>query len=202
MEVAAGVNFRFPAGFRWGTATSSHQVEGGNTGNDWWAWERLPGRVLRGDRSGEACGWWDGRAEEDLDRAVPTGQNAHRFSIEWSRVEPVPGRWDQDALDRYRQMARGMRSRGLEPLATLHHFTNPTWLAALGGWTSEACVPFFERYVRKVVSALSDDVDFWCTINEPNVYLFCTFVEPIFPPGSVGLGRAYSAACQLARAHA
>ncbi len=195
-------SFRFPEGFRWGTATSSFQVEGNNTGNDWWAWEQLPGRVLHADRSGAACGWWDGRAEEDFDRAASTGQNSHRLSIEWSRIEPGPGRWDEDALDRYRQMVRALRNRGIEPLVTLHHFTNPVWLAELGGWTGERVVQLFERYVRKVVAALRDDVDFWCTINEPNVYLFSTYVEPVFPPGRPGFAQALAVARHLVRAHA
>lgn len=192
----------FPAGFRWGTSTSSHQVEGENTNNDWWAWEQLPGKILDGGRSGAACDWWNGRAQEDFDRAASTGQNAHRLSIEWSRIEPYAGRWDEDALDHYREMLRSLRARGIEPLVTLHHFTNPAWVAAIGGWTNEAIVPLFEKYVRKVVSALHEYVDFWCTINEPNVYIFCTYVEPLFPPGRTSLRHAYASARNFARAHA
>src|SRR5262245_36007744 len=75
----------FPSGFLWGTATSSHQVEGQNTNNQWWGWEQQPGRIWHGDTSGNACGWWRD-AEPDLDRAAALGQNAHRMSIEWSRI--------------------------------------------------------------------------------------------------------------------
>jgi beta-glucosidase len=175
--------FHFPKGFRWGTATSAHQVEGGNTRNDWWAWEEQPGRILRGDRSGLACDWWGGRWKEDLDRAAAGGQTAHRFSVEWSRIEPEPGRWDEHALEYYREMIAGMHERGIEPMVTLHHFTNPLWLAEDGGWDNENVVSRFETFTRKTVSALKDLVDFWCTINEPNIYMYCAFASDAFPPG-------------------
>ena len=90
----------FPAGFLWGTSTSAHQVEGGNENNDWSDWEKQPGRIRDGTTSAEACRWWKGRAEEDLASAASLGQNAHRLSIEWSRLEPEPGRWDDSAFAR------------------------------------------------------------------------------------------------------
>jgi beta-glucosidase len=76
-----------------GTATSVHQVEGQNSNNQWWDWEQQPGRIWQGDRSGEACGWWHD-PEPDFDRAATLGQNAHRLSIEWSRIEPSEGSFD------------------------------------------------------------------------------------------------------------
>jgi beta-glucosidase len=194
--------FHFPKRFRWGTATAAHQVEGQNTGNDWWAWEQQPGRILRGDKSGKACDWWGGRWKEDLDRAAAGGQTAHRFSIEWSRIEPEPGRWDGAALDFYRGMLAGMRERGLEPMVTLHHFTNPLWLAEKGGWENEEVVPRFEAFVRKAVSALKDRCDFWCTINEPNVYAYCAFASREFPPGKQDMGAALRVMRNQILAHA
>ena len=120
--------FNFPNGFLWGTATSAHQVEGGNTNNDWWEWEQQEGHILNGDKSGRACDWWAGRWREDFDRAHETYQNAHRLSIEWSRIQPEPDRWDESALDHYRQMLLGLKERGMMAMVTLHHFTNPLWL--------------------------------------------------------------------------
>jgi beta-glucosidase len=175
--------FHFPEGFRWGTATAAHQVEGDNTRNDWWAWEQQPGRILRGDKSGKACEWWAGRWREDLDRAAQAGQNAHRLSIEWSRIQPAPDRWDGEALAQYREILAGMRQRGIEPLVTLHHFTNPLWLVEEGGWENENVVRRFEAFVRKSVAALKDLADFWCTINEPNVYAYLGYASHEFPPG-------------------
>ncbi|HSO28176.1 MAG TPA: family 1 glycosylhydrolase, partial [Anaerolineales bacterium] len=152
----AQATFHFPRGFLWGTATASHQVEGGNTNNNWHAWEQQPGRIINEHKSGLACDWWNGRWREDLDRAAENGQNAHRFSIEWSRVQPAVDRWDEYALDRYLEILRGMAKRNLTPLVTLHHFSDPLWLVERGGWENEEVVGFFVRYVQKVVEALRE----------------------------------------------
>jgi beta-glucosidase len=194
--------FHFPEGFKWGTATAAHQVEGDNRGNDWWAWEQQPGRILRGDRSGLACDWWGGRWKEDLDRAAAGGQNAHRLSVEWSRIEPSPGRWDDHALGFYRDVLSGMRARGIEPLVTLHHFSNPIWLAEMGGWEKGEIVSRFEAFARKTVAALADLADFWCTINEPNVYAHEAYAAGNFPPGRKSIGAAFRVMRNQVSAHA
>ena len=100
--------YHFPKGFLWGTATASHQVEGNNTNNNWWKWEQ-DGHT--NGMSGLACEWWGGRWKEDFDRAAEGGQNAHRFSVEWSRIQPTPDHWDEDALEKYRLMLRGLKER-------------------------------------------------------------------------------------------
>jgi beta-glucosidase len=194
--------FHYPKGFLWGTATSSHQVEGENRLNDWWAWEQQPGRILQGARSGLACDWWGGRWKEDLDRAAAGGQNAHRLSVEWSRIEPEPGRWDSHALDFYRELLAGMRERGIEPMVTLHHFTNPLWLAEAGGWEDEGIAARFEAFTRKTVAALKDLTAFWCTINEPNVYAYCAFANGVFPPGRKDIRAALRVMRNQILAHA
>jgi beta-glucosidase len=194
--------FHFPRGFLWGTATSSHQVEGDCTNNDWWLWEQEGGRILHDHRSGSACEWWNGRWREDLEMAAKAGQNAHRLSIEWSRIEPRPGKWDQAAVDAYRQMIQGMRELGLTPMVTLHHFTNPSWVQEQEGWLNDVIVDWFERYVRVVVEALSDLVSLWVTINEPNVYAYMGYVEGVFPPGSKNLSQAFRVMHNMVLAHA
>src|SRR4030067_3018881 len=136
----------FPPRFLWGTATSAHQVEGNNTNNNWWAWEQELGRIKNGHKSGLACDWWNGRWREDFDRAAESGQNAHRLSIEWSRVQPAPDRWDEAALDRYREMLRGLYERNITPLVTLHHYSEPIWFSELGGWENDSSVTWFEAY--------------------------------------------------------
>jgi beta-glucosidase len=108
----ARFTFTFPPGFLWGTATAAHQVEGRNTNNNWFAWENEPGRIHNGEKSGLACDWWGGRWRDDFDRAKETGQNAHRMSVEWSRIQPTPDRWNEDAIDVYREMVRGLYHRG------------------------------------------------------------------------------------------
>ena len=121
--------YHFPRGFLWGTATAAHQVEGNNTNNQWWKWEQ-DGHT--DGTSGLACDWWGGRWREDFDRVAETGQKAHRLSVEWSRIQPAPDQWDEDALERYRAMLRGLHERGMTPMVTLHHFTDPLWLAESG----------------------------------------------------------------------
>ncbi len=191
--------YHFPKGFLWGTATASYQVEGNNTNSQWWKWEQ---EGHTNGKSGLACDWWGGRWREDFDRAAETGQNAHRFSVEWSRIQPTPDTWDEDALERYRTMLRGLRERGITAIVTLHHFTDPLWLEAKGSWETEAVVPLFERYVRKTVDALKEYVTLWCTINEPNVYALSGYANGAFPPAVNDIKRAVNVEANMVRAHA
>jgi beta-glucosidase len=193
--------FHFPRGFLWGTATSSHQVEGYNTNNQWWALEQEPGRILNGDKSEAACGWWGGRWRDDFDRAAEGGQNAHRFSIEWSRVQPVSDKWDETAIDRYREMARGLQQRGMTALVTLHHFSDPLWIWEECGWENPAIVERFEAYTRKIVEALQEYVNLWVTINEPNVYAICSYLLGGFPPCEDNLQKTGRILANMVRAH-
>lgn len=170
--------YRFPPGFLWGAATASHQVEGDNRGNDWWAFEesgRLP------HRSGAACEHYR-RFREDFDLARSLGHNAHRLSIEWSRIEPRPGEFDAAALDHYTQVMMALRERGIEPIVTLHHFTNPQWFAARGGWARRDSVELFTRYVDRVLGVLGSHVRYWLTINEPTVYVLRSYIVGNWPP--------------------
>ena len=191
--------FHFPNGFLWGTATASHQVEGGNTNNNWYRWEQ-EGHTAQ--KSGLASDWWGGRWKEDFDHAAEAGQNAHRLSVEWSRIQPAPDRWDEDALERYRVMLRGLHARGITPMVTLHHFTDPLWLSEIGAWETEAVVPLFEKFAGKVVEALKEYCSLWCTINEPNVYAIEGYLRGNFPPGKSDMGLMLKVEANLCRAHA
>lgn len=194
--------YEFPEGFLWGTATSAHQVEGQNSNNNWTAWENEPGRIINNDKAGLACGWWNGRWKEDLQNAANDGQNAHRFSVEWSRIQPAPDHWDDSALDQYREMAKGIRGMGLKPVVTLHHFTDPLWIYEMGGWENDETPRYFEKFVRKVVAALKNEVDFWVTLNEPNGLVVSAYVSGDFPPGKKDFKAAFRALKNLIRAHA
>ena len=190
--------FSFPQGFLWGAATSAHQVEGNNIYSDWWAWEQ-GGNVK--EKSGLACDHYR-RFKEDFDLAASLGHNAHRFSIEWSRVEPAEGKWDDDALAHYVEVVRALRARRLEPIVTLHHFTSPQWLAAQGGWTNPKVVERFARYVRHVTQALAGQVRYWITINEPMVFVRMHYLQGLGPPGTHDLAQAIKVVEHLIRAHA
>jgi len=192
-------SFHFPKGFLWGTATAAHQVEGNNTNNNWWKWEQ-EGHTVH--KSGLACDWWGGRWKEDLDRAAESGQNAHRLSVEWSRIQPAPDRWDEAALEHYRAILRGLRDRNMTAMVTLHHFTDPLWLSEIGGWETGTVVPLFEKFVRKTVEALKEYCTLWCTINEPNVYALEGYVDGKFPPGQSNVVRPFRVEANLLRGHA
>jgi beta-glucosidase len=191
-----------PDGFLWGAATAAHQNEGNNRNNQWAAWEEEPGRIYAGQRSGRATDWWDlETAAADFDRAAALGLNSLRISVEWSRIEPEPGSFDPDALARYRDMIGLLTQRGLEPMVTLHHFTDPLWLSARGGWENPAVEGHFIRFVTRVVETLGDRVTLWCTINEPSVYAIEGFLEGYFPPGARSLHRALGVLRCMVLAH-
>src|SRR5215472_16662688 len=132
-----------PRPFLWGAATSSHQIEGGNEHNDWWAWE-AEGHVEGGVRSGDATDHWN-RFREDLQLAASLGLNSYRFSIEWSRLEPEEGQWKTVALHRYGEILSECERWGLLPMLTLHHFTSPRWFTERGGFTQSGA-----REVRRL----------------------------------------------------
>lgn len=189
----------FPKGFLWGAATSAHQVEGNNFYNDWWEWERS-GKTK--EVSGIACDHFR-RFEEDFDLAAKLSHNVHRFSIEWSRIEPVEGCFDEKALAHYRKVVDALRVRSIEPIVTLHHFTNPAWFLKSGGWTQVKAVDRYLRYVKRVVQALGTQVRWWITINEPMVYIYMHYLTGEGPPGGKGqLGDGLKVLDHMIRAHA
>lgn len=190
----------FPADFLWGTSTSAHQVEGGNDNNDWWTWEQA-GHIKTGDSAAVACDHWN-RYPEDFQLLSDLGTNAHRISIEWSRVEPEPGTFDQQAIEHYRAVLTDLRERGIAAMVTLHHFTSPTWFIAQGGWLDRRAFERWLPFVRKTAEELGELVSFWCTINEPNVYAYQGWVTGEFPPGRKGdvLGM-FRVLANLRRAH-
>ncbi len=198
----AKATMTFPPDFRWGTATAAYQVEGNNTNSDWYLWEQEEGRILEGDKSGLASDWWQ-NAEADLDAAAAMGNNAHRLSLEWSRIEPEPSVFDNDALARYRRILQAMHDRGIEPMVTLHHFSNPIWLTEKGDFNSRLVVDYFQRFTAKVVETLGDLIPKWVTINEPMVYVVIRYLVGSFPaPQQMGLAAAVQATRNLLRCHA
>lgn len=186
----------FPQGFLWGAATSSHQIEGGNSANDWCEWEE---RGRTAERSGRACGSWE-RYEEDFDLARSMGHNAHRLSIEWSRIQPEENRWDDAAIRHYQEILKALKDRGIEPVVTLHHFTLPIWFSRLGGWEHPKAADYFAAYARVMVRALGPDIRFWITFNEINVLNYKGYLEGAWPPGKRSVFAAWRAARHLVQA--
>lgn len=191
---------KFPDGFLWGSATSSHQVEGDNRNNDWWDWEKASGHIIDGTVSGAACEQYT-RYEEDLDLAKSLHQNAHRLSIEWSRIEPEEGKWDIDATVHYRRVLEAAKARGMQVMLTCWHFTLPKWFVAKGGWESQDAVECFERYVKYLAVEYGDLVDQWVTINEPMIYLVQSYGIGVWPPGVSSPFKSVHVFSAMCRAH-
>lgn len=201
-------NTKFPKDFFWGAATSSHQVEGNNH-SDWSEWEKenaerlsqKSGRKYSPENfiSGAACDHYN-RYKEDFDIAKSLGHNAHRFSIEWSRVEPEEGVFDKKEIEHYRDVIEALRERGMEPFVTLWHWTLPVWLSKRGGVLAEDFSRCFEKYVSCVVSAFPD-VRYWITLNEPEIYALNSYVRGKWPPQKRGLFSFFRATYALNKAH-
>ncbi|MBM3270052.1 MAG: glycoside hydrolase family 1 protein [Candidatus Sericytochromatia bacterium] len=189
----------FPDGFLWGAATAAHQVEGG-IDNDWTHFERQPRAIKNGDRSELGVDHYR-RFDADFGLAADMGHNAHRLSIEWARIEPARGHYDRSEIDHYHEVIASLRKRGLEPFVTLHHFTNPRWVADQGGWLEDRTVDDFVRYAAFMGKEFRGAVRFWITINEPNIYACHSYVTGTWPPRRHSFPAAMRVLSQLSRAH-
>jgi len=190
----------FPEGFLWGCATAAHHVEGGNHNCDWWEFEKRGG-ILTGDSADPACDQYR-RFREDFALLRRLNNNAHRLSVEWSRIEPSAGEFDRAQIEHYRQVLLELRDQGMAPMVTLHHFTSPTWFAKGGGWAASGAHEAWLPFVRRVAEELGDLVAFWCTLNEPNIYAYQGWLAGEFPPGRRGDIRGfYSVLANMRRGH-
>ncbi|OGZ34136.1 MAG: hypothetical protein A2Y98_02265 [Candidatus Portnoybacteria bacterium RBG_19FT_COMBO_36_7] len=215
------MEYKFPSGFLWGAATSAHQVEGWNF-NDWTEWEKTnANRLAKETRmefqewqqekfpemfepknyiSDHACGHYK-RFEQDFDIVKELGQNAHRFSIEWSRIEPEEGKFDEREIEHYQLVIKALKERGLEPFVTLWHWTLPIWLAKKGGVRNADFPKYFEKYVKKMVEVLGRDVKYWLTINEPEIYSLNSYYRGRWTPQKKGILNFYFSMRSLMKAH-
>lgn len=212
----------FPKDFLWGSSTSAHQVEGDNS-NDWTVWEQRmanhqaqiaqkrqwPDYILKNYPSplqeknyisGKACDHYN-RFREDFALAKSLGHNAHRFSIEWSRIEPEEGKFDQKEIEHYREVIKALRERGMEPLVTLWHWTLPLWVARKGGFENRETADFFVRYCEKIAGEFKDNVTFFITLSEPTLWASNAYRTGNFPPQKKNIFRAYRVVRNLIRAH-
>jgi beta-glucosidase len=191
-------NFRFPKDFLWGAATSSQQVEGGLMANDWFDWESA-GKVR--EASGSAADHY-ARFREDFDLARRIGHTAHRFSIEWSRIEPEPGQFDETEIAHYREVLEELHARGITPVVTLFHYTLPRWAAQAGGWENPEVEVWFERFVKRMALEYKDLVRWWITLNEPVVQVFKGWILGQWPPGKANdFPTAFMVFRRMLRAH-
>jgi beta-glucosidase len=132
--------------------------------------------------SGTACDHVH-RYPEDIALLAGAGLGCYRFSVEWSRIEPSPGRFSERWLEHYRAMAACCKAHGMLAVPTLHHFTNPRWIADAGGWEEPETAVRFARFGKIVAEALGDLAALVITINEPNIVALLGYENGVFPPG-------------------
>lgn len=170
-------DYQFPTNFTWGVATASHQIEGDNI-NNWSDFENQKGL----EKSGSACQHWI-RWKEDFQLIENLGVSSYRLSIEWSRIQPKKGEWNQAAVDQYSEMIDDLISRNIKPMVTLHHFSHPIWFEKMGGFTDRENIELWVDYCLRIFEQLNDKVSDWCTVNEPEVFSIMGYHMKMFPPG-------------------
>lgn len=185
--------------FLMGTATAALQIEGGDDNNNWYRWCEQ-GKIKDGSHCLRANDHYN-RVEEDIAMMKAMHNDTYRLGIEWSRIEPQPGQWNQAGLDHYRQELSSLRSVGITPLVTLHHFSHPLWFEDLGGWESPKSPELFHRFTRIVVENLGDLVQDWITINEPNVYAMGSFLTGEWPPGKKSIPSYFRVLRNMIKGH-
>lgn len=192
-NVGTKTNKKFPNGFLWGAGTSSYQVEGGLDANDWARSNKVP-------KAGDACDHYN-RYATDFAIARDLGHNSHRLSLEWSRIEPEPGKWNEAELKHYHDVLEDLKNKGFTTFVTLHHFTNPVWVAEQKGWESNQTADRFTQYVAKVAQSLGHLIDFWITINEPNIYAAMAYTEGKWPPHKKSIVKTSKVYDHMLHAH-
>lgn len=191
--------FKLNEEFMLGTATASTQIEGGDTLNTWYHWCEA-GHIWDSSSCINACDHWN-RVREDMELLKALNVQTHRLSLEWSRIEPAPGQYSADAIKHYRDEIQLLVDNHIEPLVTLHHFSEPQWFHEMGGWVKPGNSELFVDYVRTVVEKLGDLVREWVTFNEPNVYSSLGYVIGIFPPGIRNLFKSLKVKAEIIKTH-
>ena len=187
---------QFPEPFLWGTATAPTQVEG-HIHNEWTDFTAQDGGNCR-----IACDHYH-RYPEDVAWMQKLGTNAYRFGLDWSRLQSAPfAPLNQNELDRYVDLIDRLAAAGITPMVVLHHFANPPWINAAGGWTNRATIAAFVDFVHQLVVRLADQVYLWNTFNEPDTYACVAYLLGGFPPQHKWqLGQFRRVIAHMAQAH-
>lgn len=193
------MKFTLKAGLLLGSATAATQIEGGDENNNW-ARFAAEGKVKDGSTPVTADDHYN-RFREDIDLMAEMGLSVYRFGIEWSRIEPVRGEYDDMAIAHYREEIAYMKEKGIRPLLTIHHFTNPLWFEDMGAFEHKESPEVFLSLTRKVVESFGDLVSEYITINEPNVYATQSLLWGYWPPEKKSIGSLLNALSNMVAAH-
>jgi beta-glucosidase len=213
----------FPPNFFWGASTASHQVEGGNH-NQWSVWELAVAKE-QARTAHQRLSWlpvWHDikeqaenpdnyvsgagvehykRYQEDFKLLKELNLNSFRFGIEWSRIEPKEGQWDEKEIEHYRNYIAELRKQKIEPFLNIWHWTLPVWFAEKGGFRHKANLKYFDRFVEKVGQEFCEDVTYVITINEPNVYVSFSYFSGEWPPNEKSIWNTLKVYFNLVAAH-
>lgn len=184
----------FPQGFLWGAATAGHQIEGNNVNSDMWLLETVTPTIFS-EPSGDADNSFE-LWPADLDLVREIGLNSYRFSLEWARIEPEPGRFSIAMLDHYKAVIDGCRARGVAPVVTFNHYSTPRWFAARGAWTQPDAPEIFSRFCDRAARHCAEGIGYATTFNEPNSFnMFAGLFPPEFTAGLTAMNAAAARAC-------
>lgn len=188
-------DIQFPKKFFFGTAYSDFQTAGFSPASDWAnEWDNYAAILEKNSIAkkrvsqkpvypGIANDLFN-RYKEDIDLASQIGVQIHRLSLEWARVEPEEGKWDFDAIEKYKKIFLYMRNRGVEPMVCLNHFPNPKWFADKGGWENNKAPYYYARYAKFLAKNLGIPlkIKWWLTFNEPQFTILVPYGNGAWPP--------------------
>lgn len=163
----------FPKEFIWGAASAAAQIEGGwdEDGRTPSIWDNMPpGKIHNNETCRTACDHYH-RWREDVELMAGLGMKAYRFSVSWSRVIPEKGKVNPAGLRFYSELVDELCACGIRPMITLFHSDMPQWVFDAGGWQNEAVIEDFAFFAKTMVEALSDRVEYWFTMNEPQCFM-------------------------------
>ena len=193
----------FPEGFLWGSGEDAYQHEGNSTNNDWHAWENeVPSPIDAGDKLGSGTDFWN-RYKGDFQLAADDFHTTHRIGVEWSRIEPERGVYDEDAIAVYVDMLKTMKEEhGFVTFLNLWHFTLPMWAVDAGGWENEEMMmERWEAFVTLCAQRFAPYVDYWSTMIDSQIYPLTGYMIGEIPPCQKDQKRALEVYRILVKAH-
>lgn len=193
------MTFKFREGLLLGAASAATQIEGGTLGHSWNDWYHS-GEIRDGSNPALGIDHIE-RWKEDADLMSEMGIRICRLGVEWARICPDENRVDETAIEHYRQEMSYLRSKGISVLLTIHHFTNPMWFEAKGGFTRPENIKYYLDYVVLVIRSLGDIVSRYITINEPNIYAAQSYFRGLWPPGEKSFKKAAEVMSVMAACH-
>lgn len=187
-----------PQGFLWGAGTAAYQIEGGITNS----WTYYPDQNGTKHDAGKCCNSWE-MLDQDIACLQKLGAKSYRFSIEWARLQQHnENEWNEAALERYVDFCKKLKAANIQPVITLHHYSDPIWFMEKGGFTKAENIQYFVDYVEKVYTALANvHVKYFVTFNQPSGYSYKSYKSKDAPPYETNGSKESATLKNLFQAH-